>query len=85
METTAMPAPGADAASSSPAESVTVSNPSNAPRPTLGAAVVMRCMGDQVTPWGAGVTVGRRYGKDHDVTWRAPAWTTNDDPPETQL
>src|SRR3954471_7863360 len=25
---------------------------------------------------GAGVTAGRRYGKDRDVTCRAPAWTT---------
>src|SRR5690348_8214312 len=43
-----MPAPGTNAVSRSPAASVAVSNPSSAERPTVGAAVVMRCMGDPV-------------------------------------
>src|SRR5919202_6408573 len=60
-----MPAAGANAASRSPAESATVSNPSSAPRPTVGAAVVMRCMADQVPRRPAGVTpeTQQRHGR----------------------
>src|SRR3954465_2871202 len=55
-----MPRPGANDASSSPADSVIVSNPSSVPRPTEGARVVMRSMATPVARGVETVTARRR-------------------------